>query len=82
MGPQAHLPFMRHWRNVSYKESAERIKAIGAQHFLLSTDLGQTGNPSPPDGLRMLVGGLMAEGITKEQITTMGREVPGRLLMG
>ncbi len=30
----------------------------------------------------MLVSGLMAEGVTKEQIVTMGREVPGKLLMG
>lgn len=82
MGPNAHLPFMRHWRNVSYKESASHIKEVGAQNFVLGTDLGQTGNPSQPDGYQMLVAGLMAEGITKDQITTMGREVPGKLLMG
>jgi hypothetical protein len=82
MGPQAHLGWMRHWRQVTTKESAERIKAVGAQHFVLSTDLGQTGNPSPPDGFKMLVSGLMAEGVTKEQITMMGRETPGKLLMG
>jgi len=29
-----------------------------------------------------MVGGLMAEGITKDQIKIMGREVPGKLLMG
>ena len=56
--------------------------AIGAENFLLGTDLGQTGNPSPPDGYAMLVAGLMAEGITKDQIKIMGREVPGTLLMG
>src|SRR5205814_1058041 len=49
MGPNAHLTWMRSWRQVPYKESAERIKAVGAEHFLLATDLGQTGNPSPPD---------------------------------
>jgi len=82
MGPGAHLPWMRSWRQVPVKESAERIKAVGAEHFLLATDLGQTGNPSPPDGYKLLVGGLLAEGITKDQIRVMGREVPGRLLMG
>jgi len=82
MGPQAHLPFMRHWRHVSYKESAGHIKEIGAQNFVLGTDLGQIGNPSQPDGYAMLVSGLMAEGIGREQIITMGREVPGKLLMG
>jgi hypothetical protein len=82
MGPNAHLAWMRHWRQVTYKESAEHIKAVGAQHFVLSTDLGQTGNPSQWDGYAMLVSGLMGQGITREQIVTMGREVPGRLLMG
>lgn len=82
MGPNAHLPWMRAWRQVTYKESAERIKAVGAQHFVLATDLGQSGNPSQPDGYKMLVTGLLAEGITKEQIRQMGREVPGALLMG
>jgi hypothetical protein len=82
MGPNAHLSWMRSWRQVSFKESAERIKAVGAENFLLATDLGQTGNPSPPDGYKLLVAGLLAEGITKDQIKTMGREVPGKLLMG
>ena len=82
MGPNAHLGWMRSWRQVPVKETAERIKAVGAEHFLLATDLGQTGNPSPPDGYKLLVAGLLAEGITKDQIRTMGREVPGRLLMG
>ena len=30
----------------------------------------------------MLVTGLMAEGVTKDQIKPMGRETPGKLLMG
>jgi hypothetical protein len=30
----------------------------------------------------MFVTGLQGEGITREQIHTMGREVPGALLMG
>lgn len=82
MGPNAQQAWMRHWREVTVKESAERIKAIGAEHFVLGTDLGQTGNPSPPDGLGAFVTGLMKEGISKAQIMTLGREVPGKLLMG
>jgi len=81
-GPQAHLAFMRNSKNISFKESADHIKQVGAAHFIISTDLGQTANPSPPDGLAWLVGGLMSQGITKEQIHTMGRENPGKLLLG
>ncbi len=82
MGPNAHLPWMRHWRQVTYKESAEHVRAVGAEHFVLSTDLGQTGNPSQPDGYAMLVAGLLGQGITRDQIKLMGRETPGKLLMG
>jgi len=33
MGPNAHLAWMRHWRQVPLQESAEAIKAVGAEHF-------------------------------------------------
>jgi len=55
---------------------------VGAQHFVLGTDLGQSGNPTPADGLQMFVAGLQAAGVSREQIEIMGREVPGALLMG
>jgi len=55
---------------------------VGGRHFVLGTDLGQAGNPTPADGLQVFVAGLQKEGISREQIQTMGREVPGALLMG
>ncbi|MBI1737570.1 MAG: histidinol phosphatase [Candidatus Rokubacteria bacterium] len=82
MGPDAHLEWMRHSARIPLADTAARVRAVGAQHFVLGTDLGQTGNPTPADGLQMFVTGLLAEGITREQIQTMGREVPGALLAG
>jgi uncharacterized protein DUF6282 len=81
-GPEAPLEWMRHAARVPPAETAACIQTVGAQHFVLGTDLGQTGNPTPADGLMMFVAALQAEGITREQIQTMGREVPGALLMG
>ena len=81
-GPTSPLEFMHHTARVEIKDTAARVKAVGAQHFVLGTDLGQAGNPTPADGLQMLVAGLMKEGITRDQIATMGRETPGSLLMG
>ena len=81
-GPEAPLEWMRHTQRVPLKDTAERIRSVGAKHFVLGTDLGQTGNPTPADGLQMFVTGLMAEGLSREQIETMGRETPGALLMG
>jgi hypothetical protein len=73
---------MRHSVRVAVADTAARIKSVGAQHFVLGTDLGQTGNPTPADGLQMFVAGLQAAGVTAAQIQTMGREIPGALLMG
>jgi hypothetical protein len=81
-GPDSPLEWMRHAPRIPLADTTARIKAVGAQHFVLGTDLGQTGNPTPADGLQMFVTGLLAEGVTREQIQTMGREVPGALLMG
>ena len=81
-GPDSPLEWMRHAPRIPLADTAARIKAVGAQHFVLGTDLGQTGNPTPADGLQMLVAGLLTQGITREQIETMGRETPGALLMG
>jgi hypothetical protein len=82
VGPDAPLEWMRHSPRVPIAETAARIKRVGATHFVLGTDLGQTGNPTPADGLSMFVAGLEAAGISRAQIQTMGREVPGALLMG
>jgi hypothetical protein len=79
-GPDSPLEWMRHAPRIPLADTAARIKAVGAQHFVLGTDLGQTGNPTPADGLQMFVTGLLAQGITREQIETMGREIPGALL--
>ena len=81
-GPDSPLEWMRHAPRIPLADTAARIKAVGAQHFVLGTDLGQTGNPTPTDGLQMFVTGLLAHGITPAQISTMGRETPGVLLMG
>ena len=82
MGPEAHLAWMRHWRQVKVEETAAAVKEIGAQNFVLATDLGQTGNPSHADGLQLFVADLMKAGLGKDEITKMGREVTGSLLMG
>jgi uncharacterized protein DUF6282 len=80
MGPQAHLPWMRHWHRVSVKDMAEAIKELGAEHILIATDLGQTGNPTHPDGMMLLVQGLKQEGVSDADIDRMMRKNPARLL--
>ena len=81
-GPDAPLEFLRHSARVEVAETAAAIKAVGARHFVLGTDLGQAGNPTPVDGLAMFVAALQGQGVTPAEIQAMGREMPGALLMG
>jgi len=82
VGPHSPLEWMHDSIPVPPAETAKVIKSVGAQHFVLGTDLGQTGNPTPADGLQMFVAALKGAGVTNDEISTMGREVPGALLMG
>ena len=56
------------------------IQEIGAEHFLMSSDLGQADSPSHVDGLRAYVAALRGAGVTDEQIDLMLRRNPVRLL--
>jgi microsomal dipeptidase-like Zn-dependent dipeptidase len=80
MGPNAHLDWMHEWSQVSIADMAAAIKEIGADHFILASDLGQTGNPIHPDGYEILVRGLEAEGIPVADINKMMSDNPARLL--
>lgn len=80
MGPEAQLPWMRHWQRVSITDMASAIKDIGAAHFILATDLGQAGNPTHADGYALLVQGLAREGIGETDLDLMMRRTPARLL--
>ncbi len=80
MGPQARLEWMREWRNVPLPMYAEAIRALGADHCILSTDLGQYLNPTPADGFKELLLGLKRLGITDAQLDSMARKNPARLL--
>src|SRR5262249_61796401 len=49
VGPEAPLEWMPHSPRVPLAQTAACIHSIGAQHFVLGTDLGQSGNPTPAD---------------------------------
>jgi len=56
------------------------IKAIGAEHFLISSDMGQPGNPTHPEAMRAFVVGLKQAGLTDHEIDLVARVNPARLL--
>jgi len=61
-------------------ERAHIIKAIGPEHCILSTDLGQPQNPLPVEGMRLFIATMLHHGITPEEIELMVKRNPSRLL--
>ena len=79
-GPDAQHAWMRHWSKVSLKDVARVIAEIGAKSVVLSTDLGQHGNMTHPDGMEDMITGLLKEGVSQADIDLMVKKNPARLL--
>jgi hypothetical protein len=60
-----------HTGKVQWQRWIENIRAIGAEHSVLSTDLGQIFNPPVEDGMAMMVDRLLEAGFNEEEIHTM-----------
>ena len=69
-----------HSGELSIEDYAGAIGEVGAEHFLISSDLGQAGNPTHTDGLLAFIRALRAEGISDRDIDLMARRNPARLL--
>jgi len=59
---------------------AEQIRAVGSDHVLLTSDLGQTTNPFPLDGFAQYLDMTMKAGISAEEIRRMIVTNPARLV--
>jgi hypothetical protein len=59
---------------------AEQIRKIGPEHCILSTDLGQRGNPVPPDGFAALLQAMRARGFSAAEVDLMAKQNPATLL--
>jgi len=79
-GPNAPLPFLTHWTQVNAKNVAQAVKEIGANSVVVSTDLGQSGNMTHPDGVEAAIAAMKREGISDGDIDLMMRKNPARLL--
>jgi hypothetical protein len=62
------------------KDYAKAIREIGPEHCILSSDLGQAGNPLHPDGLVAFFVGLAKEGLSAADIDLMSKTNPARAL--
>jgi hypothetical protein len=69
-------------RNPEFRiaDYANAIRSVGAQHCILSSDLGQPGNPLHPDGLAAFFEALRKEGIPQTDIDQMSKTNPAKVL--
>ena len=67
-------------KQFDFADYAKAIRAVGVEHCILSSDMGQPSNPLHPDGLEILFTGLQKEGLSKAEIDQMSKANPARLL--
>ena len=60
-----------HTGKVEWERWLQNIRLAGAQHSVLSTDLGQIFNPPVEDGLALMVDRLLAAGFDEQEVHTM-----------
>jgi hypothetical protein len=73
-------PLMPNRQQASPRDFAERIRAVGAQHCIVATDLGQHDNAHPIEGFRMWLRILKTLGFGETELDLMSRRNPAALL--
>ena len=61
-------------------EMAAAIKRLGPERCVVSTDLGQWANPVPAEGMRMAIAALLDAGLTPDQVSTLVKGNPRKLV--
>lgn len=64
----------------SIDEIAEQIKKIGPESCIMSTDFGQTSNPSPLEGFEEFIAQMLDLGFTDREVRRMVKENPSSVL--
>jgi hypothetical protein len=59
---------------------ATQIRELGVDHAILSSDLGQAGNPLPADGLAAFIDAMRQRGFSDRELDQMVKTNPARLL--
>ena len=58
----------------------EDIRAVGIDSAIVSSDLGQAGNPLPDDGFATFLQALRSKGFTDQELDRIAKHNPARLL--
>jgi hypothetical protein len=65
---------------MSFDEFTTRIREVGPEHVILSTDLGQVMRPTPADGLLGYIDRMRDAGFSESEIDLMTKLNPARFL--
>ena len=62
------------------QDIVDLVRELGAEHCIITTDLGQIYNPPAPEGMRLFIATLLRKGLEAGQIEIMVKTNPARLL--
>ena len=58
----------------------DSVRELGVERCVVTTDFGQPANPPPAEGMRMAIAALMEAGMTAEEVGTLVKDNPLRLV--
>ena len=56
------------------------VRKLGVEHCVVTTNFGQPANPPPAEGMRMAIAILLETGLTGNEVTTLVKDNPLRLV--
>jgi Family of unknown function (DUF6282) len=68
------------YKEFDFADYAQTIKAVGAEHCILGSDMGQVTNPVHTEALKLFYAGLFKAGVTQNELDLMSRRNPATLL--
>jgi hypothetical protein len=68
------------YQRITPKEICRRIREVGTNHSILTTDAFFEWSPPPVEMMRMFIATLLDQGMTGKEITTMVKHNPSELL--
>lgn len=67
-------------KEFDFADYAKAIRAVGVDHCILSSDMGQPGNPLHPDAMAAFIKGMSEQGLSASEIDQMTKINPAHLL--
>ena len=82
-GAKIEFPFLSCMptdRGLSPENLIEKIRSVGVNNCIVTTDFGQLPNPSPVEGMRMAIATLLHQGMTNNEFQALVRINPLSLI--